>query len=295
MIRSKSEICKAPFSIEKIANRVRSGNVVKSIVNKYIDPLIKRRSIFYPQKIVKEKENSTFSNPLQPLHYLSLKLIKANPSKELSKEDFPFSPKLSSLQYPKQRPYMLLLSKAKKSANIRNSMFNDLSFSKDVKINSIISQGRSFSLPDINESKITISQDNSLVMCNMKEKALHKSKMSRIEQIAELSKLFANNSKENSLFNKKESFSFVTNRGINKDCLSNRNKQILLENNSVTIDCIKSRADVNIIPEQLISPYALKHRTINVDSSDRTYKRLICLDGKLKSVIKQSRKYSYVM
>ena len=287
MIRSKSEICKAPFSIEKIANRVRSGNVVKSIVNKYIDPLIKRRSIFYPQKIVKEKENSISSNSLQPLHYLSLKLVKANPSKELSKEDFPFSPKLSSLQYPKQRPYMLLLSKAKKSAN--------LSFSKDVKINSIISQGRSFSLPDINESKITISQDNSLVMCNMKEKALHKSKMSRIEQIAELSKLFANNSKENSLFNKKESFSFVTNRGINKDCLSNRNKQILLENNSVTIDCIKSRADVDIIPEQLISPYALKHRTINVDSSDRTYKRLICLDGKLKSVIKQSRKYSYVM
>ena len=84
---------------------------------------------------------------------------------------------------------MLLLSKAKKSANIRNSMFNDLSFSKDVKINSIISQGRSFSLPDINESKITISQDNSLVMCNMKEKALHKSKMSRIEQIAEVNYL----------------------------------------------------------------------------------------------------------
>ena len=88
MIRSKSEICKAPFSIEKIANRVRSGNVVKSIVNKYIDPLIKRRSIFYPQKIVKEKENSTSSNPLQPLHYLSLKLIKANPSKEFQRRIF---------------------------------------------------------------------------------------------------------------------------------------------------------------------------------------------------------------
>ena len=41
----------------------------------------------------------------------------------------------------------------------------------------------------IYESKITISQDNSLVMCNMKEKALHKSKMSRIEQIAEVNYL----------------------------------------------------------------------------------------------------------
>ena len=58
MIRSNSEICKAPFSIEKIANRLKSGNVLKSVVYKYKDPLIKRRSIFYPQKIVKEKENS---------------------------------------------------------------------------------------------------------------------------------------------------------------------------------------------------------------------------------------------
>ena len=132
---------------------------------------------------------------------------------------------------------MLLLGKPKKSANIRNSMFNELSFSKDIKITSIISQGRSFSLPDINESKSTTNQDNSLIINNMKEKFLHKAKMSRIEQIAELSKIFANNSKEISLFDKKESFSFVTNRGIRKnrkDCLSNRNKQILFENNSVS-------------------------------------------------------------
>ena len=166
--------------------------------------MVKRRSIFYPQKIFKEKENSTSSTPSQSLHFLSLKLNKLNPSQELSKEDFPFSPKLSSLQYPKQRPYMLLLSKPKKSANIRNSMFNELSFSKDIKITSIISQGRSFSLPDINESKSTINQDNSLIINNMKEKFLHKAKMSKIEQIAELSKIFANNSKESSLFDKKE-------------------------------------------------------------------------------------------
>lgn len=184
---------------------------------------------------------------------------------------------------------LLLSSSSNKAANIRNSMFGDFSFSKEMKMNSIM---QSYSLPDIHELK---NQDNSF---NTKEKTMFKSRMSRIEQIAELSKIFANNSKESSLFNKKESFSFVTNRGIiqnSKDCLSNRNKQILLENNNISIDCIKSRADVSIIPGQLVSPNSMKHKTINVDSSDRAYKRLICLDGKIKNVIKQSRKYSYVM
>ena len=80
LIKSKSEIFSPPFNIEKIAKKIKSEHIVKSLLSKYVDPLIKRRSIVFKKKGVSEsqskRDSSYITNPFQQIHFQTIKLNK---------------------------------------------------------------------------------------------------------------------------------------------------------------------------------------------------------------------------
>ena len=304
LIKSKSEIFVPPFNLEKIAKKIKCEHIVKSLLCKYVDPLIKRRSIMFKKKLISDPQSkhdtSYIINPFQQIHYQTIKLKKIRKEDALPIEDFPFSPNLYQNDFPKPRPYELFLENSPKKQNkpiIKSQMLDSLCFTRDVKVNSILER-KNESLPDISLSKSFKNDNSFFVTNNVKEKPKIKCRLSKLEQIAKLGKIYINNNKEVSLFKKKGSFSFVTNSYVNsinsKECLSDRNKEILNQNSNVSIDCIKSTAAKEIMPEQIIAPTCLNHKILRADISDPTYQRVKYLDGKLRSLIQNSKKYSTI-
>lgn len=304
LIKSKSEIFSPPFNIEKIAKKIKSEHIVKSLLSKYVDPLIKRRSIVFKRKGVSEsqskRDSSYITNPFQQIHFQTIKLNKIRKEDALPSEDFPFSPLLYQNDFPKPRPYELFLQnspKKEKNPIIKSQMLDSLCFTRDVKVNSIIER-KNQSLPDISLSKSFKNENSFFVTGSVRERPKFKCRLSKLEQIAKLGKIYINSNKELSLFKKKENFSFVTNSYVNsinsKECLSDRNKEILEKNSNVSIDCVKSAAAKEIFPEQIIAPTCLKHKILRADTSDRTYQRVKFLDGKIRCLIQNSKKYSTI-
>ena len=153
LIKSKSEIFSPPFNTEKIAKKIKSEHIVKSLLSKYVDPLIKRRSIVFKKKGVSEsqskRDSSYITNPFQQIHFQTIKLNKIRKEDALPSEDFPFSPLLYQNDFPKPRPYELFLQnspKKEKSPIIKSQMLDSLCFTRDVKVNSIIERKNQSSL-----------------------------------------------------------------------------------------------------------------------------------------------------
>ena len=311
LIRTKSQNMLPPFSLEKIAKKIKCGHLVKSFLYKYVDPLIQRRSILFKKKNngtsnnnSPTKSNNLFSSSTyRKLHYLNIQLKKKPPSHEISSEDFTFNPKFETSRFPKERPYMIFLDNNlnnEKYNVINTKMFEDLNFTKEITVNSIYTQKKpSQSLPDINQREKKI---RTYVTAKKNSTTTQKYKcpqISRLWQIAGLSKLYATNNNERNMFVKDESNTFLTNTKNNliknKISLSERNKDIINSNKEVTIDCVKSSAFGDISPDKIVSPILLSHKIVSIDNKDKTYHRIKALDDKLKQLVHTSHKRSKVV
>lgn len=311
LIRTKSENMLPPFSLEKIAKKIKCEHLVKSLLYKYVDPLIHRRSILFKKmknrinnsNSLDKNDNSFSSSNYRKLHYLNVHITKQPPSYDISSEDFTFNPKLETSRFPKERPYMIFLDNNlnnEKYNVISTKMFEDLNFTKDITVNSISSlKKQSQSLPDIN-----LIEKNTCAFMRPKKYLTTPQKckcpqVSKLWQIARLSKKYATNNNEGNMFIKDESNTFLTNTKNNlkktKISLSERNKDIINSNKGVTIDCVKSSAFGDISPNKIISPILLSHKIITIDNKDKTYQRIKELDDKLKRLVYTSHKRSKVL
>ena len=365
---NESDFEKAPFNIEKIAKKIKCEHLVRSLQYKYVDPLIIRRTAIFKRNkngtsvksllrnIRNEHECNRYHDNNRiyhkhhnnKLHYQNIQLQKASFKlyDPLPPDVFSFNPKVDvSSVMNRKRPYQCFLNTNSELSDnnvIANELFNNVHFSKKMKVSSVSRVNKHRNEANTNNSNnedtfITTHKtnlplnntyinrilgyigksdsDNSAKLSTSKHHQLAKTKkLSKIGQIAKLSKRFISCQDKDKgesevddacAGDKKEDFDFITGdylplghsksarqiKNIKIDGMNNeqrnvrmRNREILQQNNNVSIDCIKSSANYTITKEQIIGgPNA--HKVI-IFEDDASFQRIKDMDHKIKMLVK---------
>lgn len=268
-----------PFSLEKIAKAIHAENSVKSLVDKKIDPLIKRRKTIRdkPFTIKKLSHNSTGNS--------NFSFIDTNPLPNTG--IFTFCPKINKGPYPKERPYYKLLKKRlekDKSFKLENDFCKGLnSLTKKMNMKALIECNKIHlaPLPTNEDEKILKDFD-----FNIKDKDSNMFLTADVKGNNNNNNN-QNNQKQNSLTGPSRVYS-SNDISINPSFMSmltedEKKLDICDKNNSISINCVISSVNPNI-PKKVFSPKQFLP-PLSSFKEDETFKRIQNIDNVCKKIM----------
>ena len=215
-----------------------------------------------------------------------MKLPKTKPIQH----HFPFSPKINSFPFPKEKSYKLIFDHMDKNkAKPHETMLQENLLSKNFTIRTLFSRNKTDVI------KRTISNHYSTISNKKtnKQDSSHHYRISKLNKVARLSKIFANNNEFGQMFTKRDSGTFITSGShiISKDSLSERNKEIIEHNMKACLDCVKPLINKTISVDNLISPKRkyTSYKVLPILKTSRTYTRLNLIQKKIYELFKTDR------
>lgn len=228
--------------------------------------------------------------PYTPHQKVHIKIMKLSKTKPIHKY-FPFSPKINSFPFPKEKSYKLIFDRMDKNKTIPHEiMLQEHFLSKQFTIRTLFSRNRN-DLPTRKTSYHSLTVKSKM---NTKQESTNHYRISKLNKVARLSKIFANNNEFGQMFTNRESGTFITSGThhiISKDSLSERNKEIISHNLRACLDCVKPLINKTISVDNLISPKKKykSYKVLPILKTSRTYNRLNLIHKKIFELFKTDR------
>ena len=228
--------------------------------------------------------------PYTPHRKVHIKIMKLSKTKPIHKY-FPFSPKINSFPFPKEKSYKMIFERMDKNkTQPHETMLQEHFLSKQFTIRTLFSRNKNDYLPrKTSYPSLTVKSKK-----NTKQVTTNHYRISKLNKVARLSKIFANNNEFGQMFTNRESSTFITSGThhiISKDSLSERNKEIIDHNLRACLDCVKPLINKTISVDNLISPKKKykSYKVLPILKTSRTYTRLNLIHKRIFELFKTDR------